>query len=212
MKKPLYSFMRNGSIFFLSLFVVSGLMGQSKNSIINLDAERIGAPIPASPEGFIIQDVGTYDRLKGFKTGTILFNNGPLITGTCAASGANESFLDSGIGLSNYGWNANLALNYTLADDFTIPVGQNWVLESADVYAYQTGSSTVPTITEVYIRIWNGIPGGVGSAVIWGDLVTNRMISASFSGIYRLDVTCNTERPIMVMNVDLQNQSLGAGT
>jgi len=55
---------------------------------------------------------------------------------------------------------------YSLADDFT--VDQTWTVETIDMFAYQTGSSTSSTITGGFFEIWDGVPGSGGS-VIFGD-------------------------------------------
>jgi hypothetical protein len=81
------------------------------------------------------------------------------------------------------------------------------------VYAYQTGSPTTSTMTSANLRIWNGVPGAVGSSVVWGDTTTNVLASSTWSGIYRgtQTVAAATNRPIManVLNV---NSFLAPGT
>ncbi|MFN8219882.1 MAG: hypothetical protein U0S12_07085 [Fimbriimonadales bacterium] len=54
---------------------------------------------------------------------------------------------------------------YRFADDFTV-TGGAWVLEKVRVYAYQTGSTSVP-FNGANVRIWNGRPGDGGSTMLY---------------------------------------------
>jgi hypothetical protein len=79
-------------------------------------------------------------------------------------------------------------------------------------FAYQTGSTTTSTINDVRVRLWNGQPNAGGS-VIWGDLMTNRLASTTFSNIYRDTETTvgDSTRPIMRV-VATVSTSLAPGT
>ena len=91
-----------------------------------------------------------------------------------------------------------------VADDFIIPSGETWTINTVSFYAYQTGSTTTSTMTSVNVRIWDGPPGEVGSSVVFGDTTTNRMASTSFTNCYRYSETAvGTTRPIMKQDVTI---------
>jgi len=126
---------------------------------------------------------------------TALWDNGPLLTGSCVSTGNPESMPQSPHTAT--GVNNNQALNYSAADDFTVPEGGNWIIESIAFFGYQTDAGIVPTINGIYLRIWDGNPM-TGATVIWGDLITNLFSSAGFTGIYRVSqaAPCLTNRAI----------------
>jgi hypothetical protein len=86
----------------------------------------------------------------------LLYDNGPLVNspGT-GVNGADESVVQTNLGMSVYGFGHQYASSISIADDFTV-TGGGWQIDSLVFYAYQTGSSTVSTITGVYYRIWLG--------------------------------------------------------
>ncbi len=144
--------------------------------------------------------------------GTILFDNGPLVTHPGGgAGGADASRLQ--IGMNTLGFGDQYSFGYRLADDFTVPAG-GWQIGSITFFAYMTGSPTSPSpITGLYLQIWNGPPDQAGSSVVWGDLTTNRLVSSAWSGIYRdSDGSPGADqRPIMA-NTALVNAYLVPGT
>jgi hypothetical protein len=77
---------------------------------------------------------------------------------------------------------------FRLADDFTVPAGQMWTIDSVCVYGYQTGFAGFPAspISAGNLQIWNGRPGDVGSAVVFGDTTTNRLLSSTGMGLFRI--------------------------
>ncbi len=77
--------------------------------------------------------------------------------------------------------------SFRLADDFTVPAGAGWYVNTITVYAYQTGyvGSQSP-FSAANLRIWNGVPGLVGSSVVWGDTTTNRLVESSATNILRI--------------------------
>jgi hypothetical protein len=139
----------------------------------------------------------------------VLFDNGPVITlpaGGCA--GGDASILDGTLGHTLYGWGHQQNLGNYMADDFTSTA--SWNIDSLQFYAYQTGATT-PTITGVYVQIWNGSPMA-GGTVVWGDLTTNRLQRVDFytgPAIYRAqDITptdCNRrlQRVVATVGVNL---------
>jgi hypothetical protein len=109
--------------------------------------------------------------------------------------------------------------HFRLADDFTIVDVGGWDVSSLIVYGYITGAGVnaygyppVSPWTGASLRVWNGMPGEPGSAVV----ATSTTVAATgFTGVYRLfntGVANNTERPIMYVQMDMGNLHLPAGT
>ena len=143
-----------------------------------------------------------------------LYDNGPFIThfGT-GYHGANESWLQQSLGMTILGFGHQLSANNRVADDFTVPPGQAWVIQNVMFFAYQTGAGLQSTISSVNVRIWNGQPGAGGS-VIWGNTTTNRMTSTQSASTYRVTESTTgtaTDRAIMANNTSIP-VTLGPGT
>lgn len=104
--------------------------------------------------------------------------------------------------------------HWWLADDFTVPAGSAYTIDTVIVYGYERNSAQSSTFTEGYLMIFSGTPGA-GGTVIWGDSVTNVLASTSFTGIYRVpSVFLNdTSRPLMSLKLLLASPpQLSAGT
>ena len=161
-----------------------------------------------------LQDPGP-SPYRGDPQGVVIYDNGPLITHpTGGAGGAAASAVQTAAGLTVYGFGQQLSANNRVADDFTVPVGQSWVLDSVVLFGYQTGATTgAPTMNNVNLQIWNGVPNATGSVVVFGDTTTNRLATSVFSNIYRvLDTGLTaTNRPIFANTVTL-GVTLTAGT
>ena len=113
---------------------------------------------------------------------------------------------------STYGLNHNRAFSFLLAEDFTVPTGQTWNLDTVILYSYQTGSSTTSSINFASLEIRQGSVSGTS---VFGDTTTNRLTSSSWTGIYRVDKNAltGTTRPIMRMKIKLTpTKVLTAGT
>jgi hypothetical protein len=153
--------------------------------------------------------------LAASASAAILFDNGPWITGYGDGyNGADTSALEAGYTAMGYNVNIALVQRYSMADDFTVPANEAWSLEYATLYAYQANSGLNSTITGAYVTIYDGNPM-TGGQVLWGDEVTNRLISTTWSGVYRVStVPTNAQRPIMVNLVDMRfiSETLGPGT
>jgi hypothetical protein len=133
-------------------------------------------------------------------TTAVLFDNGPLVNGFgTGVGGADESILQSvSLGMTTLGFGHQVLNDNRVADDFTVPAGDTWDITQITFFAYQTNSSTTSTMTAVNFEIWDGIPGA--STLVFGDMATNRLMSTSWSGIYRVSETStgtSTARPIM---------------
>ena len=142
-----------------------------------------------------------------------LFNSGPIVNGVgTGAGGADESILQTiSLGMNTLGFGHQVGFGNTIADDFTIPAGETWQINDVILYAYQTGSTTASTITEVRIRIWDGVPGG-GGTVIFGDLTNNLLNNTIWSNTYRVtEATTGTStvRPIMENTATINTQLTG---
>lgn len=110
------------------------------------------------------------------------------------------------------GVSVKLADNHILADDFIIPSGERWELDSIVLFNYQTNSGIVSTINDVKMLIRQGNTAGTGT-IVFGDMSTNRLASTYFSGKYRTLNTAltNQQRPIMKSKVNTNGISLNSG-
>lgn len=145
--------------------------------------------------------------------GDVLANNGPWITHIGGGfGGASISVLPTVSGASTMGFGHQVSAGHRIADDFTLTGPA--ILDRVTLYAFQLNSSTTSTVTAVNLRIWDGPPDDAGSAIVFGDSTTNRMVSTSFTGVYRVsDVApLNTQRPVMAQEVDLGGTALAPGT
>ena len=143
----------------------------------------------------------------------MLYDNGPLVTNPGAgAGGADASALQTALGLGTYGFGNQFSAGNRVADDFVVG-GSGWLIGNITFFGYQTGSTTTSTFTAVNLRIWDGPPNVGTSMVVFGDTTTNRLVSSTWSNIYRVLDTAltNSTRPVMA-NVVAINTFLPAGT
>ncbi len=146
----------------------------------------------------------------------LLYDNGPAfnVPGGGPVAGSDLSLLENTtLGMSTLGFGAQISAsaNNRIADDFIIPTGETWTIDSVVFYAYQTSGGIPSTITAVNVRIWDGDPS-VSGTVIWGDTSTNVMTNTTFSNIYRHSETSpGTTRAIMQNQTSI-NTTLGEGT
>lgn len=142
----------------------------------------------------------------------VLYDNGPLVNAPGGGfGGADASVLQTALTLTLYGFGHQVVNSNSIADDFTV-TDDGWLIDQMQFFAYQTGSTTTSTINDVRVQIWNGDPTA-GGTVIWGDLTTNRLVSSTFSNIYRsidTDPFANS-RPVMVQTVNI-GTGLAPGT
>ena len=155
-------------------------------------------------------DVNVRPVVNGFAGVGVLFDNGPLINAVCPGTGADESRILAPFNIYGYGFQKGPG--FSVADDFVIPQGEEWILDNFLTFGYQSGAGPPSTFTELYVQIWNGKPGQAGSTVIWGNLTTNVLATTSFSGIYRAPSACNTNRPVMKLEANFSNKKLTEGT
>jgi len=112
--------------------------------------------------------------------------------------GYNDADVSSTYGdQATLGLYANIFDSALVADDFIL---ENYsYISSIQFYAYQNNSGIdTSSIKGVYVAIYDQNPIN-GSAPIWGDYVTDRMISSSWTGIYLTtqNTFTNTDCPIM---------------
>lgn len=134
------------------------------------------------------------------QSAVLLFDNGPLINQPGMGSGGKDvSALHDG--LNTFGYNQNSGTGIRLADDFTIPAGQTWTIDSVVTFGYQTNSGNVSTFTGLTLAVHNASPltNANPSTIVWGDTTTNIIDHSYWSGIYRTTATTytSTARPIM---------------
>lgn len=143
----------------------------------------------------------------------ILHDNGSFTTnfGT-GVGGADESWTQTTLGMTTWGFGHQVASGYWIADQFTVPVGETWDITTITFFAYQSYAGNVSTMTAVHLRIWDGTPGV--STLVWGDTTTNVMGPTSWTNVYRVsdtDTGVNSDRAIMASMANV-NTSLGEGT
>lgn len=133
-----------------------------------------------------------------------LFDNGPLINNPGGGvGGADESMVqESTLGMSTLGFGNQRRFEQRIADDFIVPPRTFWQIDRITFFQYQTGSTLDSTFTALNYRIWEGFPRAPGSRVVFGDTFTNRIVSAPWSGIFRVREPISgtaSDRPIMAL-------------
>ncbi|GEM_PF-2148697 len=141
------------------------------------------------------------------------YDNGGMDPQSGGCSGGQYSAIE--VPGTIYG-NNTIVSTYHQADDFTVPGGQNWSPTQLRWYLYQTNSPSNEPIVAVYIQLWQGSQADMlaGTAtLVGGDMTTNRLISSTFSNIYRTNtVPSDCARAIKEVKVDMSwAGSLGPG-
>lgn len=154
----------------------------------------------------IVPFTGTYYNNRA--TNAILYHNGPYwnMPGT-----PKKSILESvTLGLNTIGSQAKLVDGTSIADDVIFPYDVD--VTSIDLFAYQTGA-TVPSVTAVYVRVWNGDPSA-GGTIVWGDLTTNILDNVTYADANRATETEpeDTSRQIQRVSALTAGLALTAGT
>src|SRR4030066_1028539 len=120
----------------------------------------------------------------------ILWDNGPLVTLPAALGGMDASRLQTDLSMNTLGFGHQFSLAYRMADDFTITNPDGWQIDDITFFAYQTNAPNSPSpITGVYYQIWDGPPNDAGSNIVFGDLVTNRLLDSVSPNLQRDSVT-----------------------
>ncbi len=130
------------------------------------------------------------------------WNNGAFITSTNGGfGGAPISALHSG--LSTFGNNVNNT-SWRMHEDFILPAGSDYTIDSLVVYAYQTGAvASIPTFTEGFAGFWDKFPGDPTANFLAGDTVNSVLFDNFWTGAYRVSSTAftDTTRPIMRVTI-----------
>jgi uncharacterized repeat protein (TIGR01451 family) len=116
----------------------------------------------------------------------VLWDNGPLVNFPAACSGMDASRLQGALGMTIYGFGHQFSVGNRMADDFEITDPYGWQIDQITFFAYQSNAPISPSpITGVYYQIWDGPPNDPGSSIIFGDLVTNRLLSSTTPNMQR---------------------------
>lgn len=154
-----------------------------------------------------------------FSFGCLLGNaqpyvNGNLSTGATSSNGtaapAGFTWSEVQAGNTAAGFVGSVVGGIRLGDDVTVPAGQNWLVSSIVFYGYQTNyTGTTSPFTSVTLRIHAGSPSG---PVVFGDLTTNRLLSTTSAGVYRIfNAAPGTTRQVWKVEAAV-NFSLPPGT
>jgi hypothetical protein len=143
-----------------------------------------------------------------------IYTNGPYVTHPGAhVTGADVSLAQDETfpGYTALGFAAGPA--YRIADDFLVPLGHIFNIDSVVLYGYQTGSGDAP-FTDVRVNIWLGLPERPGSIKVYDGSTANLLVSST-PDAYRAaqsmsDEFSNTERRIKRLSVTVPNLSLTA--
>ncbi len=142
--------------------------------------------------------------------------NGNLSTGTTATGGATAptgyTWSEVQAGNNSAGFGANIAANFSLADDFIVPAGQGWDITKITFYAYSTGyNGTTSPFNDVRLKIYNTNPSTGSPTPIFGDFTTNIFSASSDALMYRIfNASPATNRKIWKVEANV-TKSLGPG-
>ncbi len=95
---------------------------------------------------------------------------------------------------------------FHIADDFTVD-GTGWYVYGFLLTGYQTGNmTTTSTFTEIYLRLWQGVPGSGGIEIVprSGDVLNEEGGYTFWSTVYRVTLTTlrDNNRAIMFNYAD----------
>ena len=168
--------------------------------VLNCKSDDEDEAIEPTPEAFTITNAA---RMSTGTTSTF---------GTIAPSGFTWSEVKEP--QSTWGLNGTIT-DRMLADDFQIPAGEKWKIETIYFYAYQTGFAGTPfPVSELYFEIYSSDPSAAGAVKVYGDLTTNRYVSAEETKFYRIlqGQPDNTTRKIYKMKTQTADLNLNSGT
>lgn len=152
-----------------------------------------------NPVPFESAEIRTLDGHFFDNSEAILYNNGPLSTGPTSKSGvaapagfnwsevqnAEGDTLSSNGTAGFSGGQTSPTTFFRLGDNFVVPAGRTWTIDSVTFYSYQTGGAGLP-FAGCNLQVWLGRPGDVGSIVVFGDTSTNRLSSTGSASLYRV--------------------------
>ena len=138
---------------------------------------------------------------------SLIYTNGPIVDGE---AGSNLSIVqNTSLGMSSYGYGVQKSIGNSIADEFVLT--EDFDISKMEFYLYQSGETSA-TITEAYIRIWDGDPSGAGS-IVWGDLSTNLLDNVVLTDIYRVleNDQSSQNRRIQLVTATTSGLTLAAG-
>lgn len=116
----------------------------------------------------------------------VLYNNGGFVTNPTGGTGQiaglpisqSDGFTVPGqtFIFSTAGVGATVSANTSLADNFTVPAGQTWDLNTVTLFAFQT-SQTTPTVTRIHVNLWSDTPFSAGSPAPLPDVIPQPILS-----------------------------------
>lgn len=119
----------------------------------------------------------------------VLWDNGPLVNSPGTGPGGSDESLAMDItsGLTTRGSNVSVLSSARIADDFTIADSGGWDITGITFFIYMGGGppTTPSPFTAINYQIWDGPPDDVGSSVVYGDTITNRLTATSWANMYR---------------------------
>ena len=181
-----------------------------------IDSAEVGDyALTVSKEGYItindsiaISESQTLTKNYQLTALGLLFDNGPFVTNPGVGPGGSDISLMESPDIS-YGTGCKYTTSSYVADDFIVT--DFWTVDSLAFYGFQPNSSTSPTITGLYVQIWNGDPSLATSSVVWGDMIINILTSTRWTGCYRAANLNATNRPIMKIVTATPGLALSAG-
>ncbi|HEY0092409.1 MAG TPA: T9SS type A sorting domain-containing protein, partial [Flavobacterium sp.] len=86
-------------------------------------------------------------------------------------------------------------VNFQIADDFTVPAGEQWVISGLQFYGYQTNyADTAIPIDQLKVQIFSSDPSVAGAIPVAGDMTTN-VLNVAASGDALMYRIFNTATP-----------------
>ncbi|MBT8379879.1 MAG: T9SS type A sorting domain-containing protein [Ignavibacteria bacterium] len=212
-----WSFSLQAQDFETKLLLDGYTLGNNNNgNNVTSDLPEDAQDIEASNEGQFQYQVDPNWVYTSDGPDALLYDNGPALNvpGGGPVAGSDLSLLENTtLGMSTLGFGHQLTAtaNNRIADQFTIPSGETWTIDSLAFYAYQTNGGIPSTITAVNVRIWDGDPSA-GGTVVWGDTATNVLANTYFSNIYRHSESSPGTTRAMMRNVCAVGTMLSEGT
>jgi hypothetical protein len=157
---------------------------------------------------------------------TTLWNNGSFITnptgGTGAIAGLPISNADgynvpgSTFLFSTTGTNASTRVNTAVAENFVVPAGQRWNIDSLKLFAFQT-SQTTATVTSINVNLWTATPYSAGSpdapAELPSPVLATPLTIAAGPGTFvahrQSPTSTSTNRPVFSYTVSVDDLPAG---
>lgn len=196
----------------IAAFMFSGMVSvlSAQNKQVKQVTETIFDAVEASPAPGkpVLPSKGTIVPMAQ------LYDNGPIVN--VPGGGTNGEDLSAlHDGMTVLGFGHSIASGTRVADDFTVPSGEHWTIDSVVFYHYQTNSGNASTINSIHLAVRNVDPltSADPSGIFWGDTTTEVFDNTYWSGVYRTGASSytSTARPIMKSSALTINLSLPAG-